>query len=97
MYKEIQIPTHTTPISDKILNDSQFQFFDQCISTVDGTHIQAFVPPEAHFHMCNCKGFLSQNCLFICDFDFHFLYSFCGWDGSMSNAALWTDAHVNDL
>jgi hypothetical protein len=94
---QIIFPTHATPISDKIINDPRFRFFDQCIGAVDGTHIHAFVPLEEHFHMRNRKGFLSQNCLFICDFDFQFLYSLCGWDGSMSDAALWTDAHVNDL
>jgi hypothetical protein len=47
--------------------------------------------------MCNHKGFLSQNCLFICDFNFNFVYSLCGWDGSMADAALWTDVRVNDL
>jgi hypothetical protein len=25
------------------------------------------------------------------------MYTLTGWDGSMSDAALWTDAHVNDL
>ncbi|KAF9219218.1 hypothetical protein BS17DRAFT_657166, partial [Gyrodon lividus] len=32
------------------------------------------------------KGFLSQNCLFICDFSFSFIYSLCGWDGSIADA-----------
>ncbi|KIK37045.1 hypothetical protein CY34DRAFT_28697, partial [Suillus luteus UH-Slu-Lm8-n1] len=52
---QIVFPTHETPISEKILNDPRFRFFDQCIGAVDGTHIQAFVPPEEHFHMCNRK------------------------------------------
>ncbi|KIK75823.1 hypothetical protein PAXRUDRAFT_171569, partial [Paxillus rubicundulus Ve08.2h10] len=72
-------------------------FFDQCIGTVDGTHIHMFVPAEQQLHMHNCKGFLSQNCLFICNFKFSFIYALCGWDGSMADAALWTDACTIDL
>ncbi|KAJ8585069.1 hypothetical protein M405DRAFT_687047, partial [Rhizopogon salebrosus TDB-379] len=52
---QIIFPTHATPISDEIINDPQFQFFDQCIGVVDGTHIHTFIPLEEHFHMCNRK------------------------------------------
>jgi DDE superfamily endonuclease len=47
--------------------------------------------------MWNRKGYLSQNCLFICDVDFFSIYSLCRWDGSVADAALWNDAHTNDL
>jgi len=47
--------------------------------------------------MRNRKGFLSQNCLFICDFNFFFTYVLTGWDGSMADAALWVTAHTSDL
>jgi len=47
--------------------------------------------------MCNHKGFLSQNCLFICDFNFDFIYLLCGWDGSVADAVLWKDAVENDI
>lgn len=47
--------------------------------------------------MCNRKGFLSQNCLFICDFEFHFMYVMMGWDGATSDAMLWNDMHSHDL
>ena len=94
---QITFPTHATPISDKILNDPQFRFFDQCIGAVDGTHIQAFVSPDEHFHMYNHKGFFISKLSFICNFHFHFLYSLCGWDGSMSDASLWTDTYINNL
>ena len=47
--------------------------------------------------MRNRKGYLSQNCLFICDFDFLFTYTLTGWDGSTADANLWNDAHTQDL
>lgn len=33
----------------------------------------------------------------MCDFDFLFIYSLCGWDGSVADAALWNDARTHDL
>ena len=47
--------------------------------------------------MRNQKGFLSQNCLFVCDFDFFFTYALSGGDGSAADATLWNDAHIQDL
>ena len=47
--------------------------------------------------MRNRKGYLSQNCLFACDFNFNFTYALCGWDGSVSDAALWRDAITNNI
>ena len=47
--------------------------------------------------MRNQKGYLSQNCLFVCDFDFFFVYTLTGWDGSTADANLWNDAHTQDL
>jgi len=48
-------------------------------------------------HMRNWKGYLSQNCLFVCDFDFLFTYTLTRWDGSTVDANLWNDAHTQDL
>ncbi|KIK79900.1 hypothetical protein PAXRUDRAFT_160032, partial [Paxillus rubicundulus Ve08.2h10] len=71
--------------------------FDQCIGAVDGTHICISSSLGEHGIMCNCKGFLSHNCLFICNINFWFTYALCGWDGSMADAALWHDACEHDL
>jgi hypothetical protein len=47
--------------------------------------------------MRNRKGFLSQNCLFVCNFDFLFTYALTGWDGVTADAALWNTARSADL
>jgi hypothetical protein len=60
-------------------------------------HIRAFVPIEEHHNMRNRKGYLSQNCLFACDFDLLFTYAITGWDGASADATLWHSAHQNDL
>ena len=80
-----------------ITSDPHFRFFGNCIGTVGGTHIRAFMALEDQPHMHNRKGYLSQNCLFVCDLDFFFVYTLTGWDGSTADATLWNDAHTLDL
>jgi len=93
----VHFPTLHTPISQKVLGDHRFKFFDKCIGAVDGSHIQVFALVDDHAFMRNRKGFLSQNCLFACDFNFDVIYSLCGWDGLVADSALWRDAVANDL
>lgn len=80
-----------------ITNDPHFRFFHNCIRAVDGTHIRVFASIDDHPFMRNRKGFLSQNCLFVCDFDLFFTYALTGWDGSTADTNLWNDAHTTDL
>ena len=40
----------------------------------------------------NRNGFLSQNCLFICNFDMLFTYIYTGWEGSATDSRVWADA-----
>ena len=84
-------------IPQKIVANPRFRYFCDCIGAVDGTHIHAFVPFNKHVYMHNQKGFLSQNCLFVCDFDFRFTYAMTGWDGATSDVTLWHDVHSHDL
>ena len=94
---QVQFPTLHTPILQKILGDRRFKFFDKCIGAVDGSHIWVFASVDDHAFMRNRKGYLSQNCLFACDFNFDVIYSLCGWDGSVTDSLLWRDAVANDL
>jgi hypothetical protein len=94
---QVHFPTADTPIATQITGDPCFRFFHDCIGAVDGTHIRAFAPLEDQQYMRNRKGFISQNCLFVCDFDFFFTYAVTGWDGSTADAHMWNDAHMNHL
>ena len=93
---QVWFPMNWTPIVQKISESPCFKFFNKCISTVDRTHIHVFSSTEDHAIMCNRKGYLSQNCLFVCDFDF-FVYVLCGWDGWVADTALWQDAVMNNI
>lgn len=48
-----------------------------------------------HYH--NCKWFLSQNTLFICDFNLNFTYSLTGWEGLAIDAYICDDVRLKDL
>ena len=85
------------PIPQKIVADPRFQYFCNCIRAVDGTHIHVFVPFDEHVYMNNWKGFLLQNCLFVCNFNFCFMYMMMGWNGATSHVSLWHDTHSHDL
>ena len=93
----VKLLTPDTPVSMKITNDPRFRHLSDCIGAVDGTHICAFVPLEEHPNMRHRKGYILQNCLFVCDFDLMFTYALTGWDGSTVDATMWHDAHTQDL
>jgi hypothetical protein len=56
---------------------------------LDGSHIH--VTPKAIKHPIyhNRKGFVSQNCLFACNFDLNFT---SGWEGLVTDACVYEDA-----
>ena len=94
---QVKFPMTNTPISPIITNNPQFHFFCSYIGAVDGTHIRIFAAADDQPYMHNRKGFLSQNCLFVCDFDFFFTYALSGGDRSAADGTLWNDAHIQDL
>lgn len=64
---------------------------------MDGTHIVS-CPSAAERHACrNRKGFMSQNCLACCGFNFKFQYILSGWEGSAGDASLYHEARAEDL
>lgn len=91
--KYVVQPDLDTPIPRKIRRNPKFRnYFKDAIGALDGSHI-AISPPKAMRGMYrNRKGFLSQNCLFACNFDFKFVYLLTGWEGSATDAKVWDEA-----
>jgi len=89
----IQHSTPNDPISPNIYHNSKlWPFFQGCLGAIDGSHIHLSPPSALQSLYRNRKGFLSQNCLFICNFDMEFTYILSGWEGSATNARVWHDA-----
>jgi len=100
--KYIKLPTLTSSeIPVAITSNPKFyNFFNDCIGALDGTHIAARVPAERAAPFRNRKGWLSQNVLACCELDnLLFTYVLAGWegsahDGSVLEAAFDTGFHI---
>ena len=73
-------------------NGKLWPFFRGCLGATDGSHIHLSPPAALQSLYRNRKGFLSQNCLFICNFYMLFTYILTGWEGSATDAHVWADA-----
>ena len=94
----IQLPNADTPLASEILDNLKlYPFFKDCIGSIDGTHLDAFVPDEAVAHYQNQKGRLLQNVLAVCSQDMHFTYILSGWEESASDGHIFDDAQWRDL
>ena len=90
--------TPNDPVSAKIYdNEKLWPFFRGCLGAIDGTHIPLSPPTALQSLYRNRKGFLSQNCLCICNFDMCFTYILSGWEGSATDARVWADALAKRL
>ena len=80
-------------ISSKIHSNPKFwPYFKGVVGAVDGCHIPISPPSHQASSYRNRKGFLSQNCLFVCGFDLDFKYSLCGWEGSALDVQVYEEA-----
>ena len=71
-------PPSVDNLSPKIRSNKKFwPYFKDTIGAIDGSHLLIVLPAYLASLYQNCKGFLSQNCLFTCDFNLHFTYALC--------------------
>jgi hypothetical protein len=89
----VQRSTPDDPVSARIYDNGKlWPFFQGCLGAIDGSHIHISPPAGLQSLYRNRKGFLSQNCLLICNFDMLFTYILSGWEGSATDARVWADA-----
>ncbi len=92
------LPGSSSTLSDRISRNPKFvEFFADCIGAIDGSHIYAHVPPNQHVRFQDCHANISQNILAVCGFDELFTYILSGWEGSASDATVYTVAHCQSL
>jgi hypothetical protein len=86
------------PASPRIRGSSKFwPYFKDALGAIDGSHIHSAPPSASRASYRNRKGFVSQNCLFICSFDLEFVYAYTGWEGSATDARVYEAARSLDL
>jgi hypothetical protein len=86
------------PVSSRIHGNPKFwPFFKDALGAIDGSHIHCAPPACERASYRNCKGFVSQNCLFACSFNLDFIYAYTGWEGSATDARIFEAAHSMDF
>ena len=91
--KYVRRSTANDPVSSRIRDNSKlWPFFKGCLGAIDGSHMPLSPPAALQSLYRNRKGFLSQNCLFICNFNMLFTYILSGWEGSATDSRVWADA-----
>ena len=91
----LQFPTGETIPPEICQNPKFWPYFCNALCAIDGSHIPISPPNHLHSNYWNCKGFPSQNVLFICDFSLRFVYMLIQCEGSATNTAMYDDAiHV---
>lgn len=83
--------------SGYITQNPKLKFFSKALGAIDGSHIHVSAPSSMLDSCHNQKGFISQNCLFCCSFDFGFTYALIRWEGSAADARIFSDAIQTDL
>ena len=96
--RHISFSSSTIGTHPNIMNNFRFwPYFKDAIGAIDGSHIPAFPPQRDRAAYRNRKGFVSQNCLFACDFGMKFTYVLTGWEGSATDARVFQDACTTSL
>ncbi|KAH9124140.1 hypothetical protein LEN26_008540 [Aphanomyces euteiches] len=75
-------------------NPKWFPFFENCVGTIDGTHIPASVPSSSQSRFRDRNGDISQNVFAACSFDMRFSFVLAGWEGSAHDGRVLSDAYT---
>ena len=94
----VVLPSSTDPTPPPIYNNPKFYpYFQHVWGAMDGTHIACAPPAADRGASRNSKGGVSQNCLACCSFDLFFQYVLGGWEGSVADATLFSNARHTSL
>jgi hypothetical protein len=66
-----------------------------CIGSIDGTHVPVSMSPDQATPFRNRKGTLSQNVMVVCDFNLNITYVSVGWEGSAIDSMVLRSAMNN--
>jgi hypothetical protein len=74
-----------------------FTFLQNCLGSIDGTHVPISMSPNQAAPFRNRKGTLSQNVMFVCDFDLRVTYLSAGWEGSSIDSMVLRSTMTNSI
>ncbi|KAL0015691.1 hypothetical protein SO802_002760 [Lithocarpus litseifolius] len=85
-------PTFSVVLRHIQNNPLYMPHFQDCISAIDGTHIQVVVGDDKKAAYYNRKGVTSFNVMAACDFDLLFTFVMAGWEGAAHDTRIFLDA-----
>ncbi|KAL5562905.1 hypothetical protein UlMin_032652 [Ulmus minor] len=71
-------------------NPKYYPYFQNCVGTIDGTHITAHAPADVANNFRGRKSTVTSNMLAICSFDMLFTYVVTGWEGAVHDSRVLT-------
>ncbi|KAM0860738.1 hypothetical protein ACQ4PT_046348 [Festuca glaucescens] len=74
------------------MDTRSFPYFQNCLGTIDGSHVPITMFSSRQAPWRNRKGILSQNVMIACDFDLNITAISCGWEGSATDARVLSSA-----
>lgn len=94
----VKLPAEGDPVPPEISENPRFYpYFEDAVGAMDGVQVDAAVSAEDLDNARNRKGGVTQNVLAACSFDMRFQYVLSGWEGSVTDAALYTEARRTSL
>jgi hypothetical protein len=72
-------------------------FLQNCLGSIDGTHIPISMSPNQVAPFRNRKGTFSQNVVVVCDFDLKISYVSAGWEGMAIDSMVLRSAMGNPV
>ncbi|XP_047940418.1 putative nuclease HARBI1 isoform X2 [Salvia hispanica] len=72
--------------------DEKWDWFENCLGALDGTHVEVSVPLNDQGRYRNRKGRITTNVLAVCSRDLSFTYILPGWEGSAADSRVLRDA-----
>ena len=96
--RHVRLPRASDSVPHHIRNNPKFwPYFQHALGAIDGSHIHCAPPSALRGFFRNRKGFVSQNCLFVCPFSLSFVCCLCGWEGSATDSRVWDNARTRDF
>ncbi|XP_020586896.1 uncharacterized protein LOC110029112 [Phalaenopsis equestris] len=96
--KQVIKPTDPTfsQTPAEIRHDRRYMsFFKDCISTIDGTHVDARVSSNEKVAFIGRSGTPTQNVRAVCNFNMFFTFIMSGWEGSAHDSRIFKSATRN--
>ncbi|KAH1083771.1 hypothetical protein J1N35_023532 [Gossypium stocksii] len=87
----IRLPNESTP-SEIINNPRFYSYFKDCIGALDVIYDHASVSLNIQGRFRSRKGRMTQNVLVVITFDLRFSYVLAGWEGSVHDSRILSDA-----